>query len=259
MSTPAPPSQVPPPAKVHTQITDPSRSALRKYQSVIIGSSSLLFTMKYELVTALGQMPGAIGLFLRKKLYPRLLEHSGRGVLFGPQVVLRHPRKIHIGDRVVVSDGAIVDARGEGNEGIRIGDDVLIGQRALVQCKGGSIHLDDRVAIGAYTGLFAIGTNVLHIEADVMIGPYAYLGGTQYHRDRLDIPMTQQGHDLRGGIRVEAGAWIGAHANVMDGIRIGRGAIVAAGAVVTRNVDDHAIVAGVPAKVIGHREQTASS
>ena len=72
-------------------------------------------------------MPGALGLLLRSKLYPRLLGRTGRNVTFGVNVVLRHPHKIRIGDNVVIDDGCCLDAKGTDNEGITIGDGVFVG------------------------------------------------------------------------------------------------------------------------------------
>ena len=57
----------------------------------------------------------------------------------------------------------------------------------------------------------------------------------------------------RGGIHISDDAWIGVGVIVLDGVRIGKGAVIGAGSVVTRDVPDNTIVAGVPAKVIRMR------
>jgi maltose O-acetyltransferase len=59
-----------------------------------------------------------------------------------------------------------------------------------------------------------------------------------------------------GPIRIGAGSWIAAHASVMAGVTVGRSCLVAAGAVVTRSIPDHAIVGGVPARLIGTTSQS---
>lgn len=109
------------------------------------------------------------------------------------------------------------------------------------------VEVGDHVLIGAF--------NIVH-HCD--FGSYAltaehctFLSGASYHRfDRTDVPMALQGGELRR-IRVDDDCWIGAHSVVMADI--GRGAVVAAGAVVNRPVDAYSIVAGVPAKPIGVR------
>jgi len=248
----------PAPATVHAQVTDSSRSALRRYQQVVVGSQSLPFTMKYELITGIGaDLAGALGLWFRKTFYPRLFKAAGAGTVFGNHVTVRHPRRIELGRRVVIADGCVLDGRGETNEGIRMGDDVVLGERASIRCKDGDVVVGKRVGIGSSTHLGALGGNRLVLEDDVMIGPHAYLGGVSYHFDRLDIPIREQGHDLKGGITVGEGAWIGAGAMVLDGAKIGRGAIVAARALVMGDVADYAIVGGVPAKFIRSRKDRA--
>lgn len=241
--------------KMHSQITDESRSTLHRYQRLIVGSNRLGYTLKYELIMAIGGLaPGALGLWLRHKLYRRLLLRSGRGVFFGAGVILRHPSKLAVGDHVVIADGCLLDARGDSNRGIRLGDNVILGDRATLRCKDGDIVIGSNVGIGLHASLSAVGGNVLEIADEVMIGPYAYLGGASYHHDRLDIPISRQGQDLKGGIEIGYGAWIGARAVIMDGVRIGRDAIVATNAVVNKDVPDYAIVAGVPARVIRSRQ-----
>jgi acetyltransferase-like isoleucine patch superfamily enzyme len=243
---------------VQQQVTDPSKSALTRYQDVVVGSRSLWFTIKYELITGLGGLlPGALGLLFRNTLYPSLFKAIGKGTVFGHQVTVRHPKRIELGRRVVVADGCVLDGRGETNAGIRVGDDVVFGERASARCKDGEIVIGERVGIGFATHLGALGGNRLIIEDDVMIGPHAYLGGVSYRFDRLDIPMRAQGHDLRGGIKVGRGTWIGAGAMLLDGAEVGREAIVAAGAVVMGAVPDYAIVGGVPAKIIRSRKDQA--
>jgi acetyltransferase-like isoleucine patch superfamily enzyme len=240
--------------KMHSQITDESQSALRRYQRLIVGSTRLGYTLKYELIVAIGSVaPGALGLWLRQKLYRRLLMRAGRGVFFGAGVILRHPCKVAVGDHVVVADGCLLDARGDSNRGIRLGDNVILGDRATLRCKDGDIVIGNNVGIGLNSSLSAVGGNVLELADEVMIGPYAYLGGASYHHDRLDIPISHQGQDLKGGIKVGYGAWIGARAVIMDGVTIGRDAIVATNAVVNKDVPDYAIVAGVPARLVRTR------
>ena len=89
-------------------------------------------------------VPGALGLFLRSKLYPLLLGRVGRNVVFGANVTLRHPHKIHIGDNVVIDDHCCLDAKGTDNRGITIGNGVFVGRNTILSCKNGDIVIDDR-------------------------------------------------------------------------------------------------------------------
>ena len=73
-------------------------------------------------------VPGALGLALRKALFPSLLGACGRNVVFGQNVVLRHPHKIRIGDNVAIDDNCLIDAKGSSNQGITIGSGVFVGR-----------------------------------------------------------------------------------------------------------------------------------
>jgi serine acetyltransferase len=91
----------------------------------------------------------------------------------------------------------------------------------------------------------------IQIGADCMIGPFCYITDHD-HGMRLGIPIKNQ--PLVGApVLIEDDVWIGAHVTVLKGVRVGSGAVLGAGAVVTRDVPAGAIVAGVPAKVIGYR------
>src|SRR5262245_7524554 len=101
----------------------PTGSSRDKYAALIVGKPGLGALLKYELIVTLTQgCPGALGLALRKALYPALLGSCGRNVVFGQNVVLRHPHKIHIGNNVLVDDNCLLDAKGTSNNGIRIGN-----------------------------------------------------------------------------------------------------------------------------------------
>jgi acetyltransferase-like isoleucine patch superfamily enzyme len=90
-----------------------------------------------------------------------------------------------------------------------------------------------------------------------MIAPHCALMPYQHSYADLDQPMWQQPLTSRGDIVLEDDVWLGVNAVVLDGVKIGQGAIVGAGAVVTRDVPPFAIVGGVPARIIGSREKTA--
>lgn len=88
----------------------------------------------------------------------------------------------------------------------------------------------------------------------VMLAPGVVLLDRNHNFNRLDIPMALQGHTARLETVIEDDVWIGQNAIVMPGIKIGQGAIVAAGAVVTRDVAAYSIVAGVPARIVKSRK-----
>ena len=246
--------------KAHAQITDESSSAVRRYQRVVVGSDSTLFLVQYELLTGLlGGFPGALGLFLRQKLYPSLLAACGKGTVFGAGLTLRHPRRIRLGRRVVISDGCVLDARGDRDAGITIGDNVVLGANTRIVCKDGHVSIGSGTGIGSGSSISAIAGNVADIGKDCLIAPFSYIGGVSYNFDRTDIPIAQQGHAPKGGVRVGDNVWLGTRATLLDGSTVGRDAIIAAGAIVTGEVPSFGIAMGVPARVVRLRTQPSQA
>ena len=89
---------------------DARRSKVERYADLVVGERGWGVLLRYELVMLLASwVPGALGLVLRGWFYPWLLGACGRNVTFGTNVVLRHPRKIRIGDDVAIDDGCVLD------------------------------------------------------------------------------------------------------------------------------------------------------
>ena len=112
---------------IRHKLFDEETSSWKRYAILVVGEPSLWKLAKYELITFfLGPVPGAVGLALRKVFYPSLFRQSGAGVVFGRSLVIRNADKITLGDGVVIDDYTLLDARGSGEEGILIGDKVII-------------------------------------------------------------------------------------------------------------------------------------
>ena len=108
-------------------------SAFRKYRDVFYGDRSIGYVIAAELILLFTQgLPGALGLVLRKKLYPCLFKSTGRGCVFGRNITLRHAHKISLGEGVILDDNSVVDAKGDTNSGIQIGSGVYIGRNTIV-------------------------------------------------------------------------------------------------------------------------------
>lgn len=229
-------------------------SAIDKYRSLIIGNDSLGFLIKYELIMLFSSwVPGALGLLLRKTLYPLLLGSCGRGVVFGANVSLRHPQKIHIGANTVIDDNCLLDAKGETNEGIRIGADCFVGRNTILSCKNGDITLEDGVNFGFNCEVFS-GCQVV-VEESAIIGAYCYLvGGEGYEMKRTGLPLAHQPLPHDGTeLRLKKGCWLGTHIVVLNQVTVGEGSVIAAGAVITRDTADFSVNGGVPAKQLSMR------
>jgi acetyltransferase-like isoleucine patch superfamily enzyme len=171
---------------------------------------------------------GYIDEFMRRACLRALVSKLGSGVTVCRNVSVIHPETFEIGDRVFFGEQTIIQGRFDGR--CSIGTGVWIGPQS---------YFDARDLI---------------IEDNVGWGPGAKVLGSEHTGLPTDIPLIQT--DLRIA-PVHIGAWadIGVNSIILPGITIGRGSIVGAGAVVTRDVPQYAKVAGVPAKVIGWRHR----
>lgn len=94
----------------------------------------------------------------------------------------------------------------------------------------------------------------IEIGKNVLIAAKNYIGGGNYKFERTDIPIAQQGFDLRGGVKIGDNSWVGAGTTILDGAKIGRDSIIAAGSVVIEDVPEYTIYGGTPAKLIRNRK-----
>jgi acetyltransferase-like isoleucine patch superfamily enzyme len=163
---------------------------------------------------------------MRRALLRALARSFGHGVQVSQGVIFRHPETFAIGSGVFFGEQAVVQGRFDGR--CRIGDHAWIGPQAYFDAR----DLD----IGEYVGW----------------GPGARVLGSTHTATPVDVPIITTDLDIKPVI-VEAWADIGVNAVILPGVRVGRGAIVGAGAVVTADVEPMSIVAGVPARVIGKR------
>lgn len=237
--------------KAQEQVFDESKSAREKYAELVVGRSGLGALLKHEIVTLWSQhVPGAAGLALRKLMYPLLLGSCGRNVIFGQNVVLRHPHKVHIGDNVMIDDNCLIDAKGTSNRGITIGSGVFIGRNSILSSKNGDIELGERVNIGFNCEVFS--ASRVTIGAGTLLAAYCYVIGGDHDWSDPAQSVLEQGRRSEG-VSIGAGAWLGAGAKVLDGVSIGDGAVIGAGAVVKDAVPASAIAVGMPARVVGSR------
>lgn len=117
-------------------------------------------------------------------------------------------------------------------------------------------YFSAKVSLGDYSG---IGVNA-KIHGTCTIGSHVMMGEdctiiTRNHKfDRTDIPMMEQGFEPEQPVTIGNDVWIGDKVTILPGVHIGDGCIIAAGAVVTKDVAPYTIAAGVPAKAIKNRK-----
>jgi acetyltransferase-like isoleucine patch superfamily enzyme len=239
------------PQRAQDQLFAPGKSSREKYAELVVGRPGLGALITYELIVTIAQpRAGALGLALRKALYPALLGSCGRNVVFGQNVVLRHPHKIHIGSNVVIDDNCLLDAKGTANRGITIGQSVFVGRNTILSCKDGDIELADHANIGFNCEVFS--ASRVRIGKSVLMAAYAYVIGGDHDFSDPSISVLDQSRKSEG-VTVGDGAWIGAGAKILDGVTIGEHAVVGAGAVVRESVAASSIAVGIPARIVGVR------
>lgn len=229
------------------------KSAFAAYRSLMYGEASLGFVIRSELVQfLLAGMPGALGLFLRSKLYRFMFGSTAGKFVIGRNVTLRHTQKIKLGDGVILDDNSVLDAKGGSDSGIILGDRVFIGRGSIVYCKNGKISLGNQVSISSSCTLFS--SNSLTIGNQTMVGAYSYLlSGGEYDMDSK-VPFAEQdGMCTNGPLKIGHNCWLAARVTMLDAAgSIGDHCVVAAGAVVTKPLPAHSVAMGIPARIVKH-------
>lgn len=182
--------------------------------------------------------------------HPRLWWHAWRvGARISSTAIIRGSENIEIGPGSRIGRQVEMNNR---NGSIRLGEQVTLGPCTIIESRGGSVRIGNRTGIGPFCVLYGHGN--LEIGADCMIASHVVCIPENHRFDRTDLPMREQGGE-RQGIRIDDDVWLATQVVVLDGVNIGRGAVIGAGAVVTRDIPPYAIAYGVPAKVVGYRSK----
>jgi len=238
--------------KIIQELHDPGHGMLRTYKQLRVGEAGWVTFFLFELVTMLlANLGGALGLYLRSRLYRPFFRRIGRGVVFGVGVSIRNPGRICLGDRVVIDDNVVLDAKGRDPDGgIVLGDRVFVSRNVILGCKNGAIRLGNDISIGPHSTIHSVDRSTVDVGDYTVIAAYCYLiGAPDYKTGRTDVPMAEQGFEQGRGIAIGRDTWLCACAAVLDGTRIGDGAIVAAKSLVRNDIEPYAVAAGVPATV----------
>jgi len=170
----------------------------------------------------------AFDTMMRRVLMRALCKRVGNDLQVGPNVVLKHPETMEFGDCVFIGAQTMIQGRFDGV--CKIGSHVWIGPQAYFDAR--DLILED------YVGW----------------GPGAKVLGSVHTGSPISEPIITTGLVIKP-VKVGLGADIGMNASILPGVQIGAQSIVGAGAVVTRDIPDYAIVAGVPARVIRDRRE----
>lgn len=199
---------------------------------------------------------GTMGRFFTNQLYKAVLAWRrqwahARGAELGRRVRLAAGVDLNLGDgfhncvRSPAARGRIV-----------LGDDAWIERGAVLWAFNGCIQLEQDVYLGPYVTIYGHGG--VEIGAHTLVSMKATILSSNH-------AIPQEGQLIRGQpdellpVKIGSDVWIGANAVVLGGVTIGDGAVVAAGAVVNRDVEPGAIVAGVPARLVRRRAEVGNT
>jgi acetyltransferase-like isoleucine patch superfamily enzyme len=193
--------------------------------------------------------------WLRGSWLRLFLAEAGGSILVGKGVKMSHAQHIKAKGNLIVEDYA--EVQGMSLHGLQFGHRVSVGKFASIRPGdyygkhlGEGLAIGDNSNIGAYSYVGCSG--FISIGRNVMISPRVSLYAENHVFEDTDRPMKEQGV-RRGKIVIEDDCWIAANAIILSNVTVGRGSIVAAGSVVTKDVPPYSIVAGSPAQVIKSR------
>lgn len=121
--------------------------------------------------------------------------------------------------------------------------------------KCASFTPDLRIGDNSGVGIKCEMNGPVTIGNDVMMGPEVIVYTTSHKHDRIDITMIEQGMDVQKSVTIGNDVWIGRRAMILPGVTIGDGCVIAAGAVVVKDIPPYSIAGGVPARVIKRRDE----
>jgi acetyltransferase-like isoleucine patch superfamily enzyme len=183
---------------------------------------------------------------------------AGRRFGIGRGVRLIFPECLTVGDDVTIGDFSFLHCLSE--NGVRIGSGTSVDRNLWLHCGGTlSDHAHGYVEIGdnSYIGCNAVigAGGGIRIGSHVLIGQSVNLHAENHRYADPDRLIVEQGVSYQG-IVIEDDVWIGSKAIILDGVKIGRGAVIGAATVVNRSIPEHAIALGVPAQIVGKRSSS---
>lgn len=212
------------------------------------------YVLEQTLFALLGGLPGIVGIALRGVTYKLILESEGMPAIeYG--VRLAQPANIHLGRGVFLDHGVYLHAC---FDGIRIGDGTFVMHGSVLHV----FNYRDLPHAGITIGrkCFIGELNVVRGQGGVTLGDYVYTGSlvqilaVNHVFDDPDVPIMEQGITARG-IVIEDDVWLASGVIVLDGVHIGRGSVVGAGAVVTEDLPPYSVAVGSPARVVRDRRE----
>ncbi|MEM6754904.1 MAG: acyltransferase [Cyanobacteria bacterium P01_C01_bin.38] len=206
--------------------------------------SRILELLAFNLI---GCIPHPFGSLLRKLIYPLTLAHTGKKVSIFQGVELLGASAMEFGNNVQILRDTRLEIR-DFNSFIYLGNRVCLDRGVDIRAAGSDcwIEIGDNSYLGPYVCMAGPGN--IKIGKNCLIASHSSL----YANNHRDYGLSRE------GIEIEDNCWIGSGVRILDGVTIGRGSVIGAGAVVTKNIPPDSIAVGVPAKVIKRSKNGAA-
>ena len=188
---------------------------------------------------------------LRIDWYRVRLGALGQECRIEPGVSFQYPGRIRIGDGAGIGRNVTLRANTDQSPGIELGQKVSINDAVVINANRGQVTLGDRSWLGPFCLIY--GNGGVTIGSNVLVAGHSSINTVSHSIDRCDIPVNDQPVVI-DPVVIEDDVWIGLNAVILQGVTIGRGTIVGAGAVVNKSIPPWSIAVGVPARVIGRRK-----
>lgn len=187
---------------------------------------------------------------LRGFLYRRMLAYMGRSVYIQHGVEITGGSNIEIGNHVAILKNGSIKA--QNNSKISIGDYVQLKPEVEIEAgENAEINIGARTVLNKHIWIHS-GSSI-KIGQDCLIASYVGIIATNWNYTDISRPINTQGSSSKG-IVIEDDCWLGHRVSVLDGVKIGQGSVIGAGAVVTKDIPPYSIAVGVPAKVVASRK-----
>jgi acetyltransferase-like isoleucine patch superfamily enzyme len=200
-------------------------------------------------IALLGGTPLSIGIKLRQLIYRRFFGYMGSNVVIERHVDFVLPQNVHLGDDVAIGRYGSITCW-QPNSHLTIEEGTKFSQGIQLHPLGGQIRIGRNVSFDSY--ICIAGPGNISIGDNCLVASHCGLYANNHvfsdpHQPIKDQPLTCE------GIVIEDDCWLGTGVRVLDGVTIGRGSVIGAGAVVTRNIPPYSVAVGVPARVISKR------
>lgn len=231
---------------------------IKRYYGFLKYEPSSFGTYLWEssLIGCVSWIPGLIGAVIRNLVYRLIVAKVGSFAFIEAGVEMRGVGSIELGNRVIIRNRCALNGWSPCSK-LQINDFAHLDSGVDIRTHtGGTIQIGRRTYIGP--NVCIAGPGDVSIGEDCLIASNVGIYANNHTYSDRSVPINQQGVTARG-IKVGDDCWLGSGVKILDGVTIGRGCVVGAGAVVTKDLPSYSIAVGVPATVIAHRDSNSDA